>query len=222
MFCLRSWVPLLIFLTNASPIYVLLFLTATYALQRPCVYCSILLFVLVFSLFDFHADWFEPRWDAIQTTKSASESISSLISGNATLADAILESASLAVTAINGTGRSIASAAIEGARQRMGTGSMNGSIVTNGGFEWLRTCDDNMSKLGSSGLYFLSIIRFGNTSAQDYDFRPVSKYNEAGIINAIADIYQIMIRFGHLQPQHITFLPPQGHDLGLLQLSDEK
>ena len=65
--------------TNASPIYIVLFLTATYALQRPCVYCSILLFVLVFSLFDFHADWFEPRWQPSAGGPTLTETAGSLL-----------------------------------------------------------------------------------------------------------------------------------------------
>ncbi|KAF2397076.1 hypothetical protein EJ06DRAFT_584576 [Trichodelitschia bisporula] len=62
MFCLRSWIPILFFLTNASPIYLLLFISATYTLNRPCVYCSLLLGILVLALFDFQASWFEPRY----------------------------------------------------------------------------------------------------------------------------------------------------------------
>jgi len=61
MFCLRSWIPILFFLhrTNASPVYLVLFISATYFLNRPCVYCSLLLAILVVSLFDFGTEWFE-------------------------------------------------------------------------------------------------------------------------------------------------------------------
>lgn len=115
---------------------VLLFLTATYALQRPCVYCSILLGVLVFSLFDFHADWFEPRFQG--DTLSPSETASGYMSGNSTLSNALMETASMAMTAINGTGGSLASKAMEGVRRKVageahGTGS--GGAV---GMEWVR------------------------------------------------------------------------------------
>ena len=77
MFCLRTWIPMLFFLlviavqqhnlidsqlirgrTNASPIYLILFITATYCLNRPCVYCSLLLAILVISIFDLKSDWF--------------------------------------------------------------------------------------------------------------------------------------------------------------------
>ncbi|KAK3112475.1 hypothetical protein LTR53_011229 [Teratosphaeriaceae sp. CCFEE 6253] len=136
MFCIRSWLPILLFISNASPIYIALFLTTYYYLQRPCVYCSLLLCTLIFSLFDFTADWFELRW---QPMHSATETISSLISGNGTVTDAILETASLAVAALNGTGGSLASAAIDGVKRRSG-GSL-GSVTASAnitGFEALR------------------------------------------------------------------------------------
>ncbi|TKX19459.1 hypothetical protein C1H76_8308 [Elsinoe australis] len=66
MFCLRIWVPLLFFLINVSPIYFILFVSATFYMQRPCLYCSILLTILVISLYDWRSNWFEPRnniWD---------------------------------------------------------------------------------------------------------------------------------------------------------------
>ncbi|GAB7327252.1 hypothetical protein MBLNU13_g11145t2 [Cladosporium sp. NU13] len=135
MFCLRSWVPLLIFLTNASPIYVLLFLTGTYWLQRPCVYCSILLFVLVFSLFDFNADWFAPRWPSGAIVPS--ETASSYFSGNATLTETLMETAGMAITAINGTGGALASVAMDGVKQRMGYGAVN-ATASGSGFELVR------------------------------------------------------------------------------------
>ncbi|KAI9831089.1 MAG: hypothetical protein M1826_003987 [Phylliscum demangeonii] len=69
MFCLRSWLPLLFIPTNASPVFILLFIVSTYFLHRPCVYCSVLLFILFVSschwsdhcFFDVHRNWFEPR-----------------------------------------------------------------------------------------------------------------------------------------------------------------
>ncbi|KFH48499.1 hypothetical protein ACRE_006950 [Hapsidospora chrysogenum ATCC 11550] len=70
MFCLRSWLPLLFIPTNASPAFIFLFFVCTYFLNRPCVYCSLLLLVLFFTscnwsdrcFFDFgSADWFASR-----------------------------------------------------------------------------------------------------------------------------------------------------------------
>ncbi|KAF4119535.1 Bladder cancer-related protein BC10 [Geosmithia morbida] len=68
--CARSWLPLLFIPTNASPAFILLFLVCTYFLNRPCVYCSLLLLILFFTscnwsercFFDFSAlDWYAPR-----------------------------------------------------------------------------------------------------------------------------------------------------------------
>lgn len=118
--------------TNASPIYVFLFLTATYVLQRPCVYCSILLFVLVFSLYDFHADWFEPRW------QSATSIAGPLLGWNATAADALDGAASIAMSALNGTAGSVVGAGLDSARKRWTGGSELGASASISGFEWLR------------------------------------------------------------------------------------
>ncbi len=146
MFCLRSvsslasslslagdadfyqWLGLLVFLSSCSPLYVVLFLATNYWLQRPCVYCSILLFVLCASLIDFKADWFEPRWQpSTESSLSASETLSSFISGNATVTDAVLETASLAISVLNGTGGSLVSAAMNSAKRRVGGGASNSS-----------------------------------------------------------------------------------------------
>ncbi|KAK4662424.1 hypothetical protein QC763_611420 [Podospora pseudopauciseta] len=69
MFCLRSWLPLLFIPTSASPVFIFLFFLCTYFLNRPCVYCSILLFILFLTscnwsdhcFFDFASNWFQPR-----------------------------------------------------------------------------------------------------------------------------------------------------------------
>jgi hypothetical protein len=126
--------------TNASPIYVALFLTGNYILQRPCIYCSLLLSILVFSLFDFHADWFEPRWSG--SPIAITETATSFLSGNATFTEAIVETASLAVAAINGTGGSLASVAIEEMKRKMATGGGTSLLAaasnSSSGFEWIR------------------------------------------------------------------------------------
>ncbi|KAK8133856.1 hypothetical protein PG984_005868 [Apiospora sp. TS-2023a] len=69
MFCLRSWLPLLFIPTNASPAFIFLFFVCTYFLNRPCVYCSVLLLILFVTschwsdrcFFDFNSNWFAPR-----------------------------------------------------------------------------------------------------------------------------------------------------------------
>ncbi|KAK5107580.1 hypothetical protein LTR62_001023 [Meristemomyces frigidus] len=139
MYCLRVWLPLLVFMTGASPIYIVLFLAGAYTLQRPCMYCSALLILIVFSLFDLRADWFEPHWrPSTEETLSVSESITSFISRNGTMTDTVLETASLAVSAFNAPGGPLASTAMEGVRRRIG----GGNATTNAGkseFEWLRS-----------------------------------------------------------------------------------
>lgn len=94
-----------------SPIYLVLFVSATYFLNRPCVYCSLLLTILVISLYDFHTNWFEPRAPA-STTLDASNN------GTLSLQDAALETASIAASAVNSTLTSIAQSAVQGLKRR--------------------------------------------------------------------------------------------------------
>ena len=109
-------------------------------LQRPCVYCSILLFVLVCSLFDWNADWFEPRWQP--STTRITEAASSLLSGNATVTELLGETASFALAALNGTGGSLASGLLETVKRKGTTGGTGGDLITSvndNGFEVLRS-----------------------------------------------------------------------------------
>ncbi|GJN73979.1 hypothetical protein PLICBS_008063 [Purpureocillium lilacinum] len=84
MFCLRSWLPLLFIPTNASPAFIFLFFVCTYFLNRPCVYCSILLLILFLTscnwsdrcFFDFRSDWFLPRSASSSSAASTSASTS--------------------------------------------------------------------------------------------------------------------------------------------------
>ncbi|KAI3320722.1 hypothetical protein HD806DRAFT_538172 [Xylariaceae sp. AK1471] len=65
----RSWIPLLFIPANASPAFIFLFFVCTYFLNRPCVYCSILLLILFVTscywsdrcFFEFSSNWFAPR-----------------------------------------------------------------------------------------------------------------------------------------------------------------
>lgn len=142
MFCLRSWLATLVFLSGLAPAYVVLFLIAHYSLQRPCVYCSILLFVLIFSLFDFRTNWFEPRWQpSSEQLLSMSETLGSFVTGNATFTDAVLETATLAVSAVNGAvNGTLAGAAMEGVKRKVGAGGGVGNVTN--GFEVLRSVVD--------------------------------------------------------------------------------
>ncbi|KAK2606316.1 hypothetical protein QQS21_003247 [Conoideocrella luteorostrata] len=125
MFCLRSWLPLLFIPTNASPAFIFLFFICTYFLNRPCVYCSILLLILFLTscnwsdrcFFDFRSNWFLPRPSTSldSTTEHLNEAF------NTTM----LEMA-------NATAKALAGAAADGisARRAEWTGL---------GVEWLRT-----------------------------------------------------------------------------------
>lgn len=108
------------------------------------MYCSILLFVLVFSIFDFRADWFEPRWSG--SALALTETMAAFLGGNATLAEVALETASLAITAVNGTGGSLASTAM-GTVKRKVSDDLGSAVFTSipsglSAFEWLRNILD--------------------------------------------------------------------------------
>ncbi|KAF1944867.1 hypothetical protein EJ02DRAFT_451962 [Clathrospora elynae] len=124
MFCLRSWIPVLFFLlrTHASPVYLVLFISATYFLNRPCVYCSILLFILVVALFDFHTPWFDPP---------LSETAELALNGTA------LETAGVLAQAANHTAQAMMKSAMEGVRGKI---QMGGAGQASGGqsHEWVK------------------------------------------------------------------------------------
>ncbi|KAF2266113.1 hypothetical protein CC78DRAFT_542821 [Lojkania enalia] len=129
MFCLRSWIPVLFFLlrTNASPVYLVLFLSATYFLNRPCVYCSLLLFILVVALFDFHAPWFE--------SPLPSDTAELALSGTSPFRDAIADTVSVAASVANHTAQALYKAAGDGLQQRV-TGLPEGSGAQS--YEWVK------------------------------------------------------------------------------------
>lgn len=107
MFCLRSWIPLLFIPANASPAFIFLFFVCTYFLNRPCVYCSVLLLILFVTscywsdrcFFEFSSNWFAPR-----ITSAAFETwIDSHYPANATVAN----STAVMVTTADPSGHSI-------------------------------------------------------------------------------------------------------------------
>lgn len=146
MFCLRSWIPILFFLyvllsvspfakptdsgryrTNASPVYLVLFISATYFLNRPCVYCSLLLAILVVSLFDFQTAWFEPQLPTEQSSTSKN--------ATALLRDPLVETASIVASAVNSTAETVIKAAVESIRRKTPpVPHVNGGA----GFEWAK------------------------------------------------------------------------------------
>jgi len=128
MFCLRSWIPVLFFLlrTSASPVFLVLFISATYFLNRPCVYCSLLLFILVVALFDFHTPWFEAP--LAETTELA-------LNGTTPFRDSMLDTAGVFVQAANHTAAALLKSAAEGIQEKM-TGAHDASGGAN--YEWVK------------------------------------------------------------------------------------
>ncbi|KAF1844532.1 uncharacterized protein K460DRAFT_365486 [Cucurbitaria berberidis CBS 394.84] len=120
MFCLRSWIPVLFFLlrTHASPVYLVLFISATYFLNRPCVYCSLLLFILVVALFDFHTPWFDPPLPS-DTTELALNGTSA----------GIVEAVGVLTQAANHTAQAVVKGAIEGLKEKTSAGQS---------YEWVK------------------------------------------------------------------------------------
>ncbi|KAF2146105.1 uncharacterized protein K452DRAFT_242648 [Aplosporella prunicola CBS 121167] len=126
MFCLRSWLPLLFFLTNASPVYLVLFISATYYLNRPCVYCSLLLAILVLALFDFNTSWFEPN------SKYHEHSANETASNSSLALDVAMETASVVASTLNDTAGALVSAAMDGMKRRR-VPEVN---ISGNGLEW--------------------------------------------------------------------------------------
>jgi len=99
--------------TNASPVYLVLFISATYFLNRPCVYCSLLLAILVIALFDFSTPWFE--------SPLSSGSPDATVNGTNPLQDTVFETASFMVSAANTTVQGMVQAAVDGIRNKVST-----------------------------------------------------------------------------------------------------
>ncbi|PWY78454.1 hypothetical protein BO94DRAFT_537643 [Aspergillus sclerotioniger CBS 115572] len=145
MFCLRSWLPLLFIPTNASPLFIISFVTLTYILHRPCIYCSALLLILFISschwsdkcFFDLRGDWFSPRYST--TTTTAIDPVN-----ETTLASYVFET-------VNSTTKALAGAVLDEAQRRLAlnnnnNGSLSASLSpavqdewTGIGLEWLRS-----------------------------------------------------------------------------------
>ncbi|KAI1188485.1 bladder cancer-related protein BC10-domain-containing protein [Nemania serpens] len=147
MFCLRSWIPLLFIPANASPAFIFLFFVCTYFLNRPCVYCSILLLILFVTscywsdrcFFEFSSNWFAPR-----ITSAAFESwIDSHYATNGTSAAAASAATSVdsvgytifnstAIETLNTTASALAGIAADEVARRK-------TEWTGLGIEWLRS-----------------------------------------------------------------------------------
>lgn len=153
-----SWLPLLFIPTNASPLFIISFITLTYLLHRPCIYCSALLLILFLSschwsdrcFFDFRGDWFSPRFSSSSSYSgvaptNASSTTTSIYSTtqppqtsscDAGLAEYVLET-------VNSTTATLATAAFEEAKRRFtpeaSATSSQAEEWTGIGLEWLRS-----------------------------------------------------------------------------------
>lgn len=87
------------------------------------MYCSLLLFILVVALFDFHSPWFDPP---------LAETAELALNGTTT---PIVESAGVLVQAVNHTAKAMFKGAVEGLREKtdMGAEGSGGQ-----GYEWVR------------------------------------------------------------------------------------
>lgn len=137
-----SWLPLLFIPTNASPLFIISFVTLTYILHRPCIYCSALLLILFISschwadrcFFDFRGDWFSPRY-ATSNPYDAVSANTSLAAQNGSLASYVVET-------VNTTTKALAGAAVEEAQRRLalnGSSELGQQEWTGVGLEWLRS-----------------------------------------------------------------------------------
>ena len=115
--------------------FVVSFFLLTYFLNRPCVYCSILLLILFISscywsdhcFFDIHSNWFEPRH--LSSTLPNPLPQIDISQNHETETEAFL------ATAIADTGLALAGAAAEELRRRIGPKSEWTGI----GVEWIRS-----------------------------------------------------------------------------------
>ena len=118
--------------TNVSPLYLILFVSATWYLNRPCLYCSLLLTVLVFSLYDWRSDWFEPRNNVFSPAPlMASTSGNHTTTHGNPIREAIIESAA---SMLNSNVAESARNAVDNVVSRFG-GQETGFIT---GAQWLR------------------------------------------------------------------------------------
>lgn len=113
--------------TNASPVYLVLFISTTYFLNRPCVYCSLLLFILVVALFDFHTPWFEAPLSA-ETAEFA-------LNGTSPFRDTIFETAGMLAQAANNTAQALLKGAMDSVRNK--TADAVGASGS-GNYEWVK------------------------------------------------------------------------------------
>ena len=120
--------------------FVVSFFFLTYFLNRPCVYCSVLLLILFISscywsdhcFFDLHSNWFEPRHISSPLPNPLQQATEYNNAGKSSASD----EASFVATAIIQTSTALAGAAIEELKRRVET---NNTEWTGIGVEWIRS-----------------------------------------------------------------------------------
>jgi hypothetical protein len=157
-FSITSWLPLLFIPTNASPLFVLSFLLLSYLLNRPCVYCSILLLILFTSschwsthcFLEWNSNWFEPRHlsstfplpSSLSPSSSSSSTVASCSGGSGCQGGASESVAGFAMGMLNSTAAALAGAAYEEAKRRIPSFTSQGGgggEWTGLGLEWVRS-----------------------------------------------------------------------------------
>ncbi|PLB45419.1 hypothetical protein P170DRAFT_478385 [Aspergillus steynii IBT 23096] len=150
MFCLRSWLPLLFIPTNASPLFIISFVTLTYVLHRPCIYCSALLLILFISschwsdrcFFDLRGDWFAPRFTTtsgtvlpagsdLHSSSFYSPANASMLAPSETLAEYVWDT-------VNTTTKALAGAVVDEAQRRLALNGTSAAADAAGGMSDLR------------------------------------------------------------------------------------
>lgn len=124
----------MLFLSNAPPLYLLLFIAATYILQRPCLYCTLLLFLIIVTLFDFKSNWFGDSIDepCASTTETPHDAWS------LPLKETLKASASLAGSALNESATALVDMATNELQRRTGLRSGWGLSWWSTGVEWVK------------------------------------------------------------------------------------
>jgi hypothetical protein len=105
-------------------------------LNRPCVYCSFLLAILVVALFDFRADWFEPRYLYSPPLSShAAQNATQSLSAGHNASFGFFDTLSLFGSVMNDTAAALANSVTESLKGRaaVNQSAANGTLV-----EWLR------------------------------------------------------------------------------------
>lgn len=154
MYCLRSYLPLLLLPLplSLSPVHLVLFIALTYFLNRPCIYCSLLLVILFASSCQWSnrcfidlrqhgedtssvASWFIPRLYTTPATALAEQT-----NNSSDMGAFLVDIANSTVAGLSQALKESASGLLEGEHQKLTTTSLPSSLPTDVGIgtHWLR------------------------------------------------------------------------------------